>query len=151
MAFMVIGVGLVKKPGAGTLVGVLTGLMAMIMLAGRQGIFEAGMKYLIPGLVVDAMMPFFGYRLDKPVFAMAVAAVAHVSKLMTATVIGIIAGVPGGFLALGLGLATTTHILFGALGGLLGSTVLKRLQKAGINLDEPGDAEPAQAPDTGVL
>lgn len=131
MALMVVGVGLVRRPGAGILIGVLTALLATALLPGRQGLLT-GVKYFIPGLLFDVLVPILGGRLDRPAVAMVVAAAANVAKLATAYVIGIIAGIPAGFLALGLGFASTTHLVFGALGGLLGSLVLRRLLKAGL-------------------
>jgi len=136
MALLVVGVGLIRRPGAGTLIGLLTGLMAMVLLPGRQGLL-VGAKYFIPGLLFDVLAPLMGNRLDRVVVAMAIAAAANVAKLATAYLIGLIAGVPGGFLALGLGFAATTHLVFGALGGLAGSLVLKRLLRTGIGESEP--------------
>jgi len=134
MALIVVGVGLIRKPGAGTLIGLLTAVLATVLLPGRQGIL-VGAKYFIPGLLFDVLTPLLGGRLDRVLVAMVIAATANVAKLATAYVLGVVAGVPGGFLALGIGFAATTHLVFGALGGLLGSLVLKRLIRAGITVD----------------
>ncbi len=139
MALMVVGVGLVRRPGAGTLIGLLTALLATALLPGRQGLLT-GVKYFIPGLLFDILVPLLGGRLDRTTVAVVIAAAANVAKLATAYVIGLVAGIPSGFLALGLGFASTTHLVFGALGGLLGSLVLRRLLRAGI-----GDAFPQAA------
>lgn len=139
MALMVVGVGLVRRPGAGTLIGLLTALLATALLPGRQGLLT-GVKYFIPGLLFDILVPLLGGRLDRTTVAVVIAAAANVAKLATAYVIGLVAGIPSGFLALGLGFASTTHLVFGALGGLLGSIVLRRLLRAGI-----GEAFPQAA------
>lgn len=140
MALIVIGVGLVRRPGAGTLIGLLTAILATILVPGRQGILT-GAKYFIPGLLFDILTPLMGNRLHRPLVAMVIAASANVAKLLTAYVLGVIAGIPSGFLALGIGLATTTHLVFGALGGLLGSLVLKRLMRAGIDGSDVVDSD----------
>jgi hypothetical protein len=134
MALIVVGVGLVRRPGAGMLIGLLTAVMATVLLPGRQGIL-VGAKYFIPGLLFDLLTPLLGGRLDRVLVAMVVASAANVAKLATAYVLGLVAGVPGGFLALGIGFAATTHLTFGALGGLVGALVLKRLVRAGMTLE----------------
>jgi len=131
MALIVIGVGLVRRPGAGTLIGLVSGILATLFVPGRQGIF-VGIKYLSAGLTVDVLAQIFGGRLDRYLVAIVVAAAGNVAKLASAYLVGVLAGVPGGFLALGLGLAASTHLVFGALGGWIGAVVLRRLQRAGI-------------------
>jgi hypothetical protein len=138
MALLIIGAGLVRRPGAGTLIGLLTAVLAVMFVPGREGIF-VGVKYFVPGVIVDVLTPVLGGRLDRYPTAMAVGACAHVGKLTAAYLMGLALGVPSGFLALGLGFATTTHVAFGLLGGLLGAFVLIRLTRAGI----PRQARPA--------
>jgi hypothetical protein len=91
-----------------------------------------GLKYFIPGVIFDVLTPLLGGRLDRPVVAALISASANAGKLATAYLVGLAAGIPSGFLALGLGMASTTHVFFGALGGLVGSFVLRRLVRAGI-------------------
>lgn len=147
MALMVVGVGLVDRRGAGTLIGLLTAILATFFLpGGSQGIL-VGLKYFIPGVLFDVMTPLLGGRLDRVAVAVVIAASANVAKLGTAYIVGVIAGLPGGFLALGLGVAATTHLIFGALGGLVGSLVLSRLLRAGIGLGVA--AQPAREGDAG--
>lgn len=131
MALIVIGVGIVRRPGAGTLIGLVSGILATLFVPGRQGIF-VGVKYLSAGFTVDVLTQLLGGRLDRYLVAILVAAAGNVAKLASAYLIGALAGVPGGFLALGLGLASSTHLAFGALGGWIGAVVLKRLRRAGI-------------------
>ena len=131
MALIVIGVGLVRRPGAGTLVGLVSGILAMLFVPGRQGMFVS-VKYLAAGFTVDVLTQLLGGRLDRFLVAIVVAAAGNVAKLASSYVIGVLAGVPGGFLALGLGVAASTHLVFGALGGWIGALVLKRLARAGI-------------------
>lgn len=131
MALLLTGVGIVRRPGAGTLIGFLSGLLAIVALPSREGIF-IGLKYFAPGVVMDAMWVTFSGRFDKAGIAMITGAAANIAKLTTSYVIGVLAGIPHGYLALGLGLAATSHLVFGALGGLAGSIVLKRLERTGI-------------------
>ena len=142
MALLAIGVGATGRLGAGTLIGLLTAILATVLLPGRQGPLT-GVKYFVPGLVFDVLTPLLGGRLDRPVVGAIIAAAANLSKLLTAYVLGLIAGIPGGFLAMGLGFAATTHVVFGALGGWIGAFVLGKLEKAGLT-EEP--VEPGSMP-----
>jgi hypothetical protein len=70
------------------------------------------------------------------------AATANVAKLMAAYLLGLALGIPAGYLALGVGVAATTHVVFGALGGFIGAFVLKRLANSGVVTIETSGSEP---------
>jgi hypothetical protein len=131
MAFLIVGRGLVRRPTAGTLIGLVTGVVAVALVPGKEGVLTA-VKYIVPGITVDLITPMFGGRLDRPIPAALVAATAHVAKLMSALIMGVALGIPSGFLALGLGFAAATHLGFGVIGGLLGAFILARLERAGV-------------------
>lgn len=150
MALLLIGASVVARPGGATLIGLLSGVLAMILIPGKEGVFTI-VKYLAPGLVVDLLVPVLGGRLDRPVPAAIIAACANLSKLIVSLVIGRIAGIPSGFLALGLGFAATTHVFFGALGGLVASWVIGKLIRAGIVPSVPaGGYSASLTPDSGL-
>ena len=131
MALLIVGRGIVRRPTAGTYIGLITGIVAVAIVPGKEGVLTA-VKYIVPGITVDVMTPLFRGRLDRPVPAALIAATAHVAKLMSALLMGVALGIPSGFLALGLGFAAFTHAGFGVLGGLLGAVVLSRLERAGV-------------------
>ena len=131
MALLLIGVAIVGKPPAGTLIGLISGVLATFVISGSQGMF-VGIKYLVPGIVVDLLFVLLGGALDRYPVAMVVGAAANASKLAAAYLFGLVAGAPAGYLALGLGAASVSHIVFGALGGLIAAYVINRLGKAGI-------------------
>ncbi|MDY0087915.1 MAG: cobalt ABC transporter permease [Coriobacteriia bacterium] len=141
MALLLIGVGIVHRPGAGTLIGFLSGLLAIAVLPGREGIL-IGLKYFAPGLVMDVMWITFAGRFDKAAVAMLAGAAANIAKLSTSYVIGLLAGIPHGYLALGLGVAATSHLVFGALGGWVGSIVVRRLDRTGVIDRRPPSPQP---------
>ncbi|MDZ4169655.1 MAG: cobalt ABC transporter permease [Coriobacteriia bacterium] len=142
MALLLIGVGVVGRPGTGTLIGLISGLLAVIILPGREGIF-VGVKYFVPGLIVDVLTPLLGGRLDRYPAAVIVAAAAHMGKLTASYLLGLALGVPGGYLAIGLGFAAVTHLGFGALGGVAAAFVLQRLSRAGMLPDATPSTEVA--------
>jgi hypothetical protein len=53
------------------------------------------------------------------------------------TVVGLLLGLPATVMAVGLGLAATTHAVFGAVGGLLGALVLRELRRVPGLMDRP--------------
>ena len=59
--------------------------------------------------------------------AAVVGAALHLGKLAALTLAGLILRVPVALLLLGLGWSATTHVLFGALGGVLGALALRRV------------------------
>ena len=56
----------------------------------------------------------------------------HIGKFLVKWGLGILTGVPVGFIALGLARAIVGYIIFGAIGGLLGGLTLIALRRAGF-------------------
>ncbi|HET6351652.1 MAG TPA: hypothetical protein VFG89_05935 [Coriobacteriia bacterium] len=148
MALLIIGTGAVGKRGAGTLIGLVSAVLASIFLPGSEGPL-VGIKYFVPGLLTDVLTPLLGGRLDSPLTATVVGAAANMSKLAASYLIGRAMGISAGYLALGLGVSAVTHLVFGGLGGLAGSLVLGRLRRAGVAAPAPsaGSAVPARLED----
>ncbi len=138
MALLVVGVGVIGRPGAGTMIGLLTAILATVFLPSQQGVL-VGVKYFVPGLVVDLLWFVFRGGFDRYAIAVVVGATANAAKLTASYLLGLLLGIPAGYLALGVGLAATTHVVFGALGGLIGAYVLRRLQRAGIPRTSPAE------------
>jgi hypothetical protein len=78
-----------------------------------------------------------GGDLTKPWAAALVGAAAHLAKLVTMTVVGLLLGLPVTVMAVGLGLTATTHVVFGVVGGLLGALVLRELRRVPGLMDGP--------------
>jgi hypothetical protein len=131
MAILLVSRALVRRPGAGTLVGLVSGLLAVMIVGGREGLL-VWVKYLAPGMVMDIGALLSGERLDRPLVAMTVAAAANAAKLTSSLIVSLVLGIPAGYIALGLGLAATTHVVFGAIGGWLGAFVVRTLWKLRI-------------------
>lgn len=143
MAILLVGRGLVRRPWAGTMLGFVSGILAVAVVGGREGLL-LWVKYLAPGAVMDLAALLSGERLGHPVVGILSGAVANTAKLVTSLIISLALGIPTGYLALGLGLSATTHIVFGALGGWLGTLVLEALKRARVPLPGAyaGEEEP---------
>ncbi|MDY0340048.1 MAG: cobalt ABC transporter permease [Coriobacteriia bacterium] len=129
MAILLVGRGVVRKPWAGTMLGLVSGILAVAVVGGREGLL-LWMKYLAPGAIMDLAALLSGERLSHPIVGILSGAVANAAKLVTSLIVSLALGIPTGYLALGLGLSATTHIVFGALGGWLGTLVLEALRRA---------------------
>ena len=131
MAILLVGRALIHRPGAGTLLGFVSGVLAVAIVGGREGLL-LWVKYLAPGVVMDIGAALSGERLDNPYVGLAVGAVANVAKLLSSLIVSLMLGIPAGYLVVGLGLAVTTHVVFGAIGGWLGTLVLRTLRRLRI-------------------
>jgi ABC-type thiamin/hydroxymethylpyrimidine transport system permease subunit len=128
MAILLVSRAVIRRPGAGTLVGLVSGLLAVMIVGGREGLL-LWLKYLTPGIMMDLAAFATGERLHHPAVAIIAGALANITKLSTSLIVSLLLGIPMGYIALGLGLAATTHVVFGALGGWLGAVVVRALRR----------------------
>jgi hypothetical protein len=127
MAALVIGRGLVRRPWAGSILGFVSGVLAVALVGGASGPL-LWVKYLAPGMMldlIDVVIP--GGLRDRFVGTLA-GAIANCAKLLSATVVALLMGLDAGFLVVGLGVSAVSHAFFGGLGGWLGSYLLRRLE-----------------------
>lgn len=133
MAILLVGRGLVRRPWAGTVLGFVSGIIAVAVVGGREGLL-LWLKYLAPGAMMDLAALMSREHLGHPFVGAVAGAIANAAKLVTSLLVSLALGVPTGYLALGLGLSATTHIVFGALGGWLGTLVLRLLRRVDVPL-----------------
>ncbi len=127
MAALVIGRGLVRRPWAGTVLGFVSGVLAVLFVGGAEGPL-LWVKYLAPGVVLDGVDLLIPGGLHDRFIATLAGGIANCAKLLSATVIALLMGLDAGFLVVGLGASALSHAFFGAIGGWLGSFLLKRLE-----------------------
>lgn len=127
MGILLLGKGLIPRFGAGIIMGIVSGVLAVMLGLGKEGIFIFW-KYFIPGLCLDFIAPFFHHKLDSPIVAAICGAIASLSKLATTIVLALALKIPMGFLVLGLWFTSGSHIVFGVAGGLLAAILIKRLR-----------------------
>ena len=132
MAIIIVGVKVVPKPGAASIIGVTSGLLASFLGMGDFGALDTFLSYAILGIVSDLILWLLGGNTESLIVAILVGILGHLSKFVVKWIFGIITGAPVGFIALGLLKAIISYILFGALGGLLGWLTLRALRKAGF-------------------
>jgi hypothetical protein len=104
---------------AASVSGVGAGLTALLPVWGSDDpVFW--LTYLLPGLVIDAGLPL-ALRWRAPLWSLAaLAGLAHGTKPLLRLAFGALVGWPYGSLLGGVVYPLTLHIVFGAIGGLLG-------------------------------
>ena len=131
MAFLVISARVIPKPGAASIVGLTSGLLAAFLGVGDFGALDTVLSYTMAGIGTDVTVLFLGS--PENLFVATLAGIfGNLSKFLVKWGIGLVRGAPLGFVALGLARSLISYIVFGALGGLLGGLTLIALRKAGF-------------------
>lgn len=128
---LIIGVAVVRKPGSGTYIGFLSGVLIALFGVDVLHIFNL-FDYTAMGIGVDATSFFLGYRLDNPAVSFIAGATGNICKMVVNYSIQLLFGIQATFILLGIGLASVTHILFGGLGGIIAALIIGRLARAGV-------------------
>jgi hypothetical protein len=132
MAIVIVGVRVVPKPGAGSIIGITSGLLAGFLGMGDFGALNTFLSYTLLGVASDLVLWLLGGNAENLIVAVLVGMLGHLAKFLVKWLFGIISGAPVGFVALGLLKAILGYIVFGAIGGLLGWLTLKALRRAGF-------------------
>ena len=131
MAIIIISAGIVPKPGATSLVGLTSGIIAGFMGMGDFGALNTLLSYTMVGIGTDLIL----LLLRDPhnlVVAVIAGIFGHMGKFLVKWALATISGAPVGFVALGQLRAIIGYVVFGALGGLLGALTLRALRRAGF-------------------
>jgi len=131
MAIIVIAAGIVPKPGAATLVGLTSGIIAGFLGLGDFGALNTVLSYAMVGVGSDLALLLLRDP-ENLIVAVLVGVFGHLGKFLVKWGLGALSGAPLGFVALGQARAIAGYIVFGALGGLLGGLTLRALRKAGF-------------------
>ena len=125
MMWLILGAGLVKKPGTATLISAVQAIMMVSLgIYGTHGVVSF-FTYIIPGLAVDILLIFF----------------KDSAKLTPCFLGGIVANLSGTFLVnivffrlpiIPLVLALSSAALSGGLGGVIAYSIIKQFAKYDI-------------------
>lgn len=108
----------IRKGRAGTLAGVVSGLLTIMLGLENEG-FLTFFKFFLPGLTLDICFSLFPGAMNRWYAVAVIAAISHWTKLLANYIIGLILHLPMGFLVAGVQIATVNHLVFGALGGFV--------------------------------
>lgn len=128
---VIIGVGIVKKPGAGTFIGIISGILATLFGIDTLHIFNIFI-YTALGGTVDLAGLFLLYRLDNPLAGFIAGAAGNLAKMVVNYLLQTFLGIPAVFIIIGIGTTSVFHFIFGGIGGIIAAVVLARLYKAGV-------------------
>lgn len=131
MAIIVVAAGIVPKPGAASLVGLTSGLLAAFLGVGDFGALDTLLSYTLTGVGTDLALLLLRNP-ENLIVATLAGTFGHFAKFLVKWAMGIVSGAPVGFVALGLARSLLGYLVFGALGGLLGGLTLAALRKAGF-------------------
>jgi hypothetical protein len=127
MGILVLGVGLIPRLGAGTIMGLVSGILAVVFGLGGHGVLDFFM-YLIPGVLLDILAVLFRYHLEYLLIGTICGALISLSKLLVSLGVGTLLHMSLGFLFLGLAFPLVAHLVFGAVGGVIAAVLIKRLR-----------------------
>lgn len=128
---IIVGAAIVRKPGAGTYIGIVSGLLASFFGLEALHVFDI-LKYAAMGITIDVVAMAFGYRLDNPAVGFVAGAAGNVVKMAVNYAVHLLLGVQGTFILIGIGVSSVTHLVFGGIGGILAALIIGRLCRAGI-------------------
>jgi len=131
MAIILVAAGVVRKPGATSLVGLSSGILAAFLNMGDFGALNTLLSYTMIGVGADLALLLLRDP-ENLVVAVLVGVIGHMGKFLVKWTLGALSGAPLGFVALGQVRAVVGYIVFGALGGLLGGLTLQALRRAGF-------------------
>ena len=127
MGLLVLGKGLIPKFGSGTIMGIVSGILAIVFGLGKEGPLLA-FKCIVPGVLIDFLAILFLFKLGSVWVGAIIGALISFSKLLASIALGVILDIPMVFLAMGFSYAAILHLIFGAIGGVIASILIKRLK-----------------------
>lgn len=128
---IIIGIGVVRKFGAGTYIGIVSGVLASFFGMGTPDVFSI-FKYVTMGVSIDVLALMFMGHLDNPLVGLILGAGGNLSKMVVNYYIDTTLGVPANYVLIGIGFSSISHFIFGAIGGILAALILGRLYKSGV-------------------
>ena len=123
MFLLVYGRGLMKRPGAGILMGASAALW-LELLGVKQTLPYNLLLHVSVGSIVDVIALTPHIRLSHPLGGLFAGATAHAGKYGFILVHAKVLALPKSFLLAGVVGSFALHLLFGALGGLVAGAVL---------------------------
>jgi hypothetical protein len=123
----IIGIGLTKKFGTGTYIGVLSGLLIGFVGMADTGPFKV-FEYIAIGFTMDVLALAFKNHLTNPLVGFVMGAFGSFAKLLVNYSITSALSMNANVLLVGIGIAGASHLIFGGAGGIISGIVLDRIK-----------------------
>jgi hypothetical protein len=140
----IIGIAVIRKPGAGTYIGILSGL-----LIGMIGMADTGLlkvfEYIAMGATMDCLALVFKGHLSNFLVGFILGAFGSFAKLLVNYSITGALSMNANVLLAGIGIAGAVHLIFGGAGGIISSIIVGRIHHLRLPNHEPpknGHAQP---------
>jgi hypothetical protein len=137
----IVGIGLTKKFGAGSYIGVLSG-----MLIGSIGMADTGMlkmfEYIAMGATMDVLALVFKGHLGNVFVGIILGSFGSFDKLLVNWTITSALSMNANVLLAGIGIAGASHLIFGAAGGLISAIIVNRVQVLHFPNQQPTQKSP---------
>lgn len=131
MALLVAAVTLLPRRGTATLVGIVSGVIAVASGAGEHGAAVTFASYAATGVGVELGW-WLAARRPPLLRAACAGLLGNLTKLALRALANQWFGIPAGFVALGGRWSLTTTVLFGIAGGVLGHSLVLGLRRVGL-------------------
>lgn len=123
----IIGIGVTKKFGSGIFIGVIAGLILGTLGMADKGILEV-FEYAAMGLTMDILALVFKGHLGNVLVGCILGAFGSFDKTMVNYYITSLIGQNAHILLVGIGVAGTSSLIFGGVGGIISAIVVNRTQ-----------------------
>jgi hypothetical protein len=132
VVFLVVAAGAVGRAPAATAMAAVAGILSLLAGIGTADGPAVVLRYLLPGLMVDALLVARIDACGRARTALLVGAVAGLLKLGVSLGWAAVIGQPADWLIAKAVVAGPVHAVSGGLGGLAGGLLVARLQRAGL-------------------
>lgn len=129
MAILLAGRAFGRSKVSGTFVSLSASATSMLPIWGAVDDPFIWLIYLLPGLVVDLAFYLLPNWQQSLPFLVSLGALAHVTKPLVRWIVSLALGYPYGSFLWGVGYPMLTHLIFGAVGGLLAGILFWGLRK----------------------
>jgi hypothetical protein len=123
----IIAIGLTKKFGSGTYIGILSGLLISTIGTSDTGLLSV-FEYTAMGITMDLSAFIFKEHIDNILVGLILGAFGSFVKEMVHFYIASALSSNGNIILAGIGVAGATALIFGAAGGVISSAILNRVK-----------------------
>ncbi|ADN35979.1 conserved hypothetical protein [Methanolacinia petrolearia DSM 11571] len=128
---VIIGVAIIQKPGSGTYIGLVAGVLLSFFGVSALHVFDV-FQYTALGMVTDIIGYSFRYRMDLTPVSVLAGIAGNLAKMLVNFAVNLAIGIPLVVVIIEAGISSVSHTIFGALGGLISAYLIARLIRTGV-------------------
>jgi hypothetical protein len=123
----IIGLGLTRKFGSATYIGILSGLMIGTIGMNDEGILKV-FEYIAMGFTMDVIALAFKSHLSNLLVGFVLGAFGSFTKMFVNYNIAVLVNSNQNVILAGIGVAGTVHLVFGGAGGIIAALIVDRVR-----------------------